>query len=172
MGRPSFHAEICWTAAMCVALTSCAVSSPELTSNASTISKSITSSYLIGPDGQCDTDLRPEGNLLPVGALGFSMGPKGSRDSREQPSRPRLPASPASGRGITLGMTECDLIGVAGPAEKFEQSSIDGQRVVVLTYLHGQRPGIYRFLSGRLKVVERLPDPPKKSPNTVRQNKS
>ena len=46
-----------------------------------------------------------------------------------------------------------------------------GERSVVLTYLSGPWPGIYRFSDGRLKVVERGPTspeppaaPPKKKP--------
>jgi hypothetical protein len=68
-----------------------------------------------------------------------------------------LPA-PALG-GVALQMTECEVVRRAGPVEKvdFEDGS---ERVVVLTYLRGPAPGIYRFRGGRLTSIERAPTPP------------
>ena len=34
-----------------------------------------------------------------------------------------------------------------------------GQRTAVMTYLQGERAGIYRFVSGRLKSIERVAEP-------------
>ena len=66
---------------------------------------------------------------------------------------------PAPVGGIALQMTECEVVRRAGPAEKvdFEEG---GERVVVLTYLRGPAPGIYRFRGGRLASIERAPGPP------------
>ena len=64
--------------------------------------------------------------------------------------------------GISLGMSECDAVRRAGHPGNVAISAGDkGERRVVLTYLTGPWPGIYTFDSGRLKVVERAPEPPK-----------
>lgn len=63
-------------------------------------------------------------------------------------------------RGIALEMTECDVVRFAGPVESFEiGAGEDGVRTLVLTYQKGVRPGVYRFVAGRLKVIEELPPP-------------
>jgi hypothetical protein len=69
------------------------------------------------------------------------------------------PNQPA--RGIGLGMTECDLIRLAGPTGKVEIGANErGQRTAVVTYPQGEHAGIYRFTSGLLVSVERAPEPP------------
>jgi hypothetical protein len=63
--------------------------------------------------------------------------------------------------GVALGMTECQTVQRAGtPGNVNIGSGEKGERNVVLTYLGGPWPGIYRFSDGRLKVVERAPTPP------------
>ena len=63
--------------------------------------------------------------------------------------------------GIALQMTECQVVAVAGYTDRVEISADPrGQRLVTLTYLAGDRPGIYRFISGRLKSMERAPELP------------
>jgi len=74
---------------------------------------------------------------------------------------------PASGPppvagGISLGMTECQAVQRAGtPSNVAISAGEKGERKVVLTYLGGPWPGIYTFIGGRLKVVERAPEQPK-----------
>src|SRR5262245_23787697 len=52
------------------------------------------------------------------------------------------PDQPA--RGVGLGMRECDLVRLAGPAERIEIGANErGQRTVVITYPQGERAGIY-----------------------------
>jgi hypothetical protein len=64
-------------------------------------------------------------------------------------------------RGIGLGMTECDLIRQAGPANGIEVGTNEkGQRTAVITYPQGERAGIYRFTSGLLVTIERAPEAP------------
>jgi hypothetical protein len=82
-------------------------------------------------------------------------------------SRPEQQAAAAEGTntpapalgGVALQMTECEVVRRAGPVEKvdFEEGS---ERVVVLTYLRGPAPGVYRFRGGRLASIERAPAPP------------
>ncbi|MFN3659169.1 MAG: hypothetical protein ACK4UO_18135, partial [Pseudolabrys sp.] len=47
------------------------------------------------------------------------------------------------------------------PANVAISADEKSERKVVLTYLSGPWPGIYTFTAGRLKVVERAPEPPK-----------
>jgi hypothetical protein len=61
---------------------------------------------------------------------------------------------------ISLHMTECEVVRRAGPVEKFEfGTGSRGDRLLVLTYLQGPHPGIYRFNGGRLVAIERAPTP-------------
>jgi hypothetical protein len=65
------------------------------------------------------------------------------------------------GRRIALEMSECDLVHAAGYTSQVEISTNErGERSVVLTYLQGEQAGIYRFVSGRLKSIERVAEPP------------
>lgn len=75
------------------------------------------------------------------------------------PSLP--PAGPQVIGGLVLGITECDAVRRAGPPNTVSiGATAKGARKVVLTYLTGTRPGIYTFESGRLKEIERAPEPP------------
>ncbi|MPZ57511.1 MAG: hypothetical protein GEU91_13620 [Rhizobiales bacterium] len=67
-------------------------------------------------------------------------------------------------RGGALAMTECQLVTVAGVPDQVNVSAEAGDRRVVLTYSKGDHPGIYTFVAGRLKIIERLPTPPKPEP--------
>lgn len=69
-------------------------------------------------------------------------------------------AAPPSGGGIGLDMSECDVVRRVGAPERFDVGNEGGERTVVLTYLRGERPGIYRFVGGRLVSVERAPEAP------------
>lgn len=63
--------------------------------------------------------------------------------------------------GIALTMTECELVAAAGVPEQVDISADEnGDRRAVLTYTTGENSGVYTFVSGRLKVIEGLPEPP------------
>ncbi|HZD90252.1 MAG TPA: hypothetical protein VE224_09145, partial [Pseudolabrys sp.] len=54
--------------------------------------------------------------------------------------------------GVALGMSECAVARRLGTPNNVSISAgPQGQRRVVLTYLQGDRPGLYSFESGRLK---------------------
>ena len=100
----------------------------------------VTAADLVGPEGQCGSG--------PGQAAGFA-----------DPAAPGA-AAPAVG-GISLQMTECEVVQRAGAAEKVDIGTNErGDRAVVLTYLRGPWPGIYRFVGGRLASIERAPSPP------------
>ncbi len=71
------------------------------------------------------------------------------------------PGAPQVMGGIALGMTECQAVQRAGlPGNVAISAGERGERSVVLTYLTGTWPGIYRFSDGRLNVIDRAPAPP------------
>lgn len=79
------------------------------------------------------------------------------------------------GQGIALGMTECDVVYRAGtPASVQLSSNPNGDRVAVLTFDSGPRPGIYRFERGRLMDLDRVEVPieePKVAKRVVKKKK-
>jgi hypothetical protein len=104
----------------------------------------ITAADLVGPEGQCAA--------APEQATGFAdpAAPGGAPAS-----------SPPAAGGISLQMTECDVVRRAGAVEKVDFGVDErGQRAVTMTYTRGPWPGIYRFAGGRLISIERVPGPP------------
>jgi hypothetical protein len=123
------------------------------------------------------TDLRPdwlsysghkeEFTLREAGAADL-VGPDGQCPAGRQ----EQPADPAAGTpaavGISLQMTECDVVGRIGAPDRVDLGSNErGERAAVLTYTRGTRPGVYRFAGGRLVSIERgaeaAPERPKKA---------
>jgi hypothetical protein len=101
----------------------------------------VTAGDLVGPEGQCGSG--------PEQAAGFA-DPTGAGA-----------APPAVAGGISLQMTECDVVRRAGAVEKVDFGANDrGERVTTLTYTRGPLPGVYRFAGGRLVSIERAPGPP------------
>jgi hypothetical protein len=70
------------------------------------------------------------------------------------------PGVPLVPQGVSLEMTECEVVKRIGPAERAEIGSNGSERTAMLTYIHGARPGIYHFVGGRLSSIERAPEPP------------
>ena len=134
---------------------------------------------LVGPDGRCGSSpayapapspalaapvaqtpasepINPRSNQ----ALYFTAGPEAGRPAGAAPSQlpPQVRAGPT---GIALQMTECQVVAVAGSTDRVEISAgPGGQRLVTLTYVSGERPGIYRFVNGRLNAMERVAEQP------------
>jgi hypothetical protein len=119
--------------------------------------------------GACSADLslnnvtfKPETVLNPSGWGTFS-GRKSDPDLLNPEGQCSATASDQEAvptGGIALHMTECEVVRRAGPVEKFEfGSGSRGDRLLVLTYLQGPHPGIYRFNGGRLVAIERAPTP-------------
>ena len=58
-------------------------------------------------------------------------------------------------------MTECDVVRRAGAPEQLQIGADErGDRSVLITYVRGPRPGVYRFAAGRLVSIERAPEAP------------
>jgi len=115
--------------------------------------RAVEAADLVGPDGQC------AGQAAPSAVMNFRAGPDASPPGSPS-SVPPAPATPQAARGIGLEMTECEVVRAAGHTDQVEISTGEhGERRVVLTYVQGERPGIYRFEDGRLKSIERVPGP-------------
>jgi hypothetical protein len=134
---------------------------------------------LVGPDGRCGSSpayapIPSPAGAAPVAqnptsepinprsnqALYFTAGPEAGRPAGAAPSQlpPQVRAGPT---GIALQMTECQVVAVAGYTDRVEISAgPGGQRLVTLTYPSGDRPGIYRFVNGRLNTMERVAEQP------------
>jgi hypothetical protein len=64
------------------------------------------------------------------------------------------------GGGVALEMSECEVVRRTGAPDRVEIGATEAsERSVVITYLRGPRPGIYRFVAGRLSLVEKAPEP-------------
>ena len=105
--------------------------------------------------------LRPATSEDLVSAEGQCAGAEpmaGSADSTAGGGQQSAALVPGS---VALQMTECDVVRRAGTPEKVDLGADErGDRIVVLTYTRGPLPGIYRFIGGRLAVIERAPGAP------------
>jgi len=100
----------------------------------------VTAEDLVGPDGNC---------------VGAAPGPSASA-AEDGAAAPTLVQG-----GIALQMTECDVVRRSGPPEKVDLGTSErGERAAVFTYSRGSRPGVYRFVGGRLASIERGPEAP------------
>jgi hypothetical protein len=73
---------------------------------------------------------------------------------------PGQSVAPTAG-GVALEMSECEVVRRLGRPERVDVGSTErGVRTAVLTYLQGVRPGVYRFVDGRLTVLERAAEAP------------
>lgn len=78
-----------------------------------------------------------------------------------QQPQPQLAFQP---KPVALEMTECEVVRAIGrPADVQISADPRGDRLVVMTYPQPEKP-TYRFVAGRLKVVERGAEPPPPEP--------
>src|SRR3954451_1257035 len=131
---------------------------------------------LVGPDGRCAVDSAPAYtpgaaaapeappaappaasepmNSRSNQALYFTAGPETGRTGAA--AQAALPPEVRTGTGIALGMTECQVVRIAGYTDRVEIGGDHGLRAVTLTYAGGSRPGIYRFREGRIVTMDRF----------------
>ena len=123
------------------------------------------------------TDLRPDWLSYSGHKEEFTLRQAGTADlvgpdGQCAAGRQEQAVDPASGApapsGISLQMTECDVVNRIGTPDRVDLGSTErGDRSAVLTYTRGSRPGIYRFAGGRLVSIERgaeaAPERPKKA---------
>lgn len=117
------------------------IETPPLSAN-----KEVTPNDLVSSDGQCPGMPAPG---APADANASSEG--------QPPAQVVAP--------VALGHTECDVVrGIAVAPDNVNLSNnTRGDRVALITWTHGPRPGAYTFTSGRLTSIERVdvPEPAK-----------
>jgi hypothetical protein len=83
--------------------------------------------------------------------------------------------APIAPSAIGLDMTECEVVRRAGHTSSIEVgNNARGERSVVMTYMSGPSPGIYRFTAGRLTSIQRVaePEPPPKTKKPARSQQN
>jgi len=87
---------------------------------------------------------------------------------------PAVPAAAAPdsllGGGIAIGMSECDVVARVGqPSAVNLGRNPNGDRSAVMTFKGGARPGVYRFVAGRLTEMDRVDEPPPPPPQPAKK---
>ncbi len=132
----------------------------------------ITANDLVNANGSCPVPAAPAAAAPPAAppspapATAAATPPPGA-PAGAPPSTP-LPASPDGtasdpllGSGIALGMSECEVVYRAGQPSAVQIGSLpNGDRTAALTFPSGPRPGIYRFIRGRLSEMDAVAAPP------------
>jgi hypothetical protein len=104
------------------------------------------SSDLVDQGGRCS-------DAGSAGAPDIAGGGQGSESGGK--------AAPPSMHPIALKMTECEIVRAVGAPQNVQIGANErGDRAVTIEYRTGDRPGIYRFVDGRLVSIERVGEPP------------
>jgi hypothetical protein len=109
------------------------------------------------------SSLRPvtADDLVDGGGRCAAMAPPIVGDAGPDASAAPPVAPVATGRGVGLDMTECEVVNAAGQPQSVDIGTSErGERNVIMTYLNAERSGTYRFVAGRLVSLERGPEPP------------
>ena len=110
------------------------IETPPLTPN-----KPITADDLVSAEGYC-----------------AGVGPPGGSNALAEGAAASPP--PTTTGTVALGHTECDVVrGIGSPGSVNLSNNGRGDRVAVISYMQGQRAGIYTFTGGRLTSIERAP---------------
>jgi hypothetical protein len=108
------------------------------------------------------SDSRPVQAADLISAEGYCAGMALPADANAMTASAPAPEAVQGNAGIAIGRTECEVARAAGAPDNVSIGAERGQRVTVLTYVRGPRPGIYRFADGRMTSMERgaEPEPP------------
>jgi len=105
-----------------------------------------------------NTPVTAENLVSAEGACPGMPAPGDAQALADGPASAPAPAQPVG--SVALGHTECDVVrGIGAPDSVNLSSNPRGERVAVVTWTRGTRPGIYTFTAGRLSSVERAPEP-------------
>jgi hypothetical protein len=120
---------------------------------------------LIGADGRC-AGQGPDPAATVASADGEAAATDAGTGAPLTAQNLSTPGAPSVVGGVGLGMSECEVVRRAGTPEDINVGEEQSERAVVLTYMRGTWPGIYRFKAGRLVSIERVivpePEKPKK----------
>lgn len=121
------------------------------------------------PPLSVDKPVSPNDLISAEGACPGMVAPSDA-NAMQDSNHPDAQAAPAG--AVALGHTECDIARSIGTPDRVDLSSNPrGDRVAVLTYLRGSRPGIYTFTAGRLSSIERAPTPEPVKPSRSRRHR-
>ena len=122
------------------------------------VDKPVTPNDLISADGACPG----------VATSGAPTDANAMQDTKQGEAELTQPMG-----SVALGHTECDIARAIGAPDSVNLSNNQrGDRLAVLTYLGGPRPGIYTFTAGRLSSIERAPTPEPAKPSRSRKPRS
>ena len=134
----------------------------------------------LAPSGPVAADnLISASGYCPPGAAQAAASPPPAPAPQAAAAPPPDRLEPASGApvmqgpvlgGVALGMSECAVARSLGTPNNVSISAgPEGQRRVVLTYVAGNRPGLYSFEGGRLKEVDATAQQAKKLDKNARK---
>jgi hypothetical protein len=108
----------------------------------------------VAPDDLVDASGRCAGAYVPPAESAGDQPGSQSPMTAQQAAVPMIPSP------IALEMSECDVVKRAGFPERVDIGAGGrNERTATLTYVSGPRPGVYSFVEGRLKSMERGPEP-------------
>jgi hypothetical protein len=131
--------------------------------------------------GYTVSDLRESRKDRPITAAdlvdgnGACAAPAAVQPTAESPGANPAPTPDGAsllGGGISLGMSECDVVHRAGQPTAVQLGrNPNGDRTAVMTFNSGPRPGVYRFEGGRLMQMDRaeVQPPAPAAPKTVKK---
>ncbi len=110
----------------------------------------VTANDLVDANGAC-----PAPAAAPTSPASAPPASEAAPNPAQAPAANALTAS-----GVGIGMTECEVVARVGqPSAVNLGQNARGDRTAVLTFRAG-RPGVYRFVGGRLAEMDRLDEPP------------
>ena len=108
----------------------------------------------VAPDDLVDASGRCAGAYVPSAVSAGDQPGSSAPVTVQQAGVPMIPSA------VSLEMSECDVVKRAGFPERVELGTNErNERTATLSYMGGPRPGIYSFVEGRLKSMERGPEP-------------
>ncbi len=120
---------------------------------------------LVDPQGMCAAAAPPPAATVAQGS-----------ETGAAPVAPPV-AGPALPGPVGLEMSECEVVAAIGPPQSVNIATDEhGTRKVTMIFMGNERAGTYEFVGGRLKSLERGPEPPapppqpkKKKPATAKK---
>ena len=120
-------------------------------------------------------------DLVDAQGMCAALAPPASAPQGDQASDSAIPAPavapPAILGPVGLDMSECEVVAAIGMPQSVNIGATErGARKVTMVYMTSERAGTYEFIDGRLKSLERGPEPPpapkperKKKPATAKK---
>ena len=166
MGRSVNQVARAGLLAVAGALAACSASMPDLTQvklpNTRTLMPQNVDTYVPPVSSRA---LKPVGPGDLVDAQGMCAGAAPAPAAVAEQGSETAAAAPVAGPAIPgpvgLEMTECEVVAAIGPPQTVNIAGDErGARKVTMIFAGNDRAGTYEFVGGRLKALERGPEPP------------